>query len=204
MANFNESYDILKKHEGGYVSAATALKIKDSGGETYKGVARNYNPDWKGWAIVDAYKAKNGIPKHGSYIPSPELDYHVKTISKIKYWDVVKLDNVKDQSIANLLMDIAFGSGPSIAAKSVQRVLKLKADGKVGPITVEAINKANPNTLLTNLINYRTSWLKEHLKDEPAKIVAALVARAKSYLVENKKAVGGVGLLVGIAATVFF
>ena len=207
MANFNSAYDIIKVHEGGYVSKATAEKIKDSGGETYKGIARNYNPAWKGWSIVDAYKAKNGIPKHGSYITSPELDFLVKGLAKVNYWDVVKLDNIKDQGVSNLMMDIAFNSGPSISAKSVQRVLKLTADGKVGPITIEAINKANPTTLLKDLVNYRTSWLTQVLKDKPQKVVAVLVARAQSYLVENAnvaKGVSGVALLVGLGVAVFF
>lgn len=46
--NFLKSYDILIKHEGGYVNDPD-----DKGGETYKGIARKFNPDWKGWKIID-------------------------------------------------------------------------------------------------------------------------------------------------------
>jgi len=63
MADFDKYYPILLKAEGGYASAEFAAKYNDKGGETYKGIARNFNPAWEGWAIIDAYKAKNGIPK---------------------------------------------------------------------------------------------------------------------------------------------
>ena len=41
--------------EGYYVNDPS-----DSGGETYCGIARNSNPKWQGWKIVDKHKLNTG------------------------------------------------------------------------------------------------------------------------------------------------
>ena len=38
------------KHEGGYV-----FDPDDSGGETYKGVARKFHSKWEGWSKIDLH-----------------------------------------------------------------------------------------------------------------------------------------------------
>ncbi|MBC7912857.1 MAG: hypothetical protein H7Y07_01930, partial [Pyrinomonadaceae bacterium] len=52
MANFDLAYKITMHNEGGY-----ANDPQDNGGETWKGVARNFCPKWAGWVIVDRIKA---------------------------------------------------------------------------------------------------------------------------------------------------
>ena len=51
MANFKEAFEKTMGHEGGYGNDPD-----DAGGETYKGIARVYNPGWSGWAVIDAAK----------------------------------------------------------------------------------------------------------------------------------------------------
>ena len=53
MANFEDAYKKLLIKEGGYVHDSD-----DSGGETYRGISRRYNPTWEGWDIIDTYKRK--------------------------------------------------------------------------------------------------------------------------------------------------
>ena len=48
MADFNKAYKATMGHEGGYVDDPA-----DKGGETYKGIARRYNPGWGGWKQID-------------------------------------------------------------------------------------------------------------------------------------------------------
>ena len=43
------------QNEGGWVN-----NPRDTGKETYKGIARKFNPKWAGWAIIDAEKAELG------------------------------------------------------------------------------------------------------------------------------------------------
>ena len=51
MANFQQAFQHTAAAEGGYSN-----NPKDKGGETYRGIARKYWPDWAGWIIVDEYK----------------------------------------------------------------------------------------------------------------------------------------------------
>jgi lysozyme family protein len=203
MADFNKAYEIIKKHEGGYVPKAVAEKIKDTGGETYKGISRNNNPNWIGWKIIDSYKAKFGIPKLNAYIPNTELDQLVKDLAKKNYWDSVKLDLVKDQFVANFIMDIAFNSGPGTAIKSIQNVLKVAVDGKIGPVTINTLNAQKPDEFLHKLGDYRTAWLEKYQAGKP--YLKTLLARTASYLDAYKKPLAGGGLAVAvIALTLFF
>lgn len=159
MADFNLYYPKLKVYEGGYASAAFAASINDSGGETYRGIARNYNPTWAGWDIIDEYKKAHGLPKYNSSIPDARLDALAKTHSKTDYWDKLRLDSVKNQSVAEAIGDFGFNSGLKTAAKAAQRVLGLKDDGVIGTETVEAINKANQEKLFNDIQNYRKKFI---------------------------------------------
>lgn len=206
MASFQKAYDaVIVPHEGGYASAATAASIGDSGGETYKGVARNYNPTWAGWQIIDDYKAKYGVPKWNSYIPSPALDKLVLDLAKKEYWDKNRLGDIVQQPIANLLMDITYNSGPVQAALTVQRVLGITADGIIGNQTITAINKADPAKLLTDLVTYRKNWLSTHLAGKT--FLTTLLNRTESYMKGIKDLVTSNGsvivpamIIIGLAA----
>lgn len=160
MASFEVYYPKLKQYEGGYASAAFAASINDKGGETYKGIARNFNPDWAGWAIIDDYKLKNGLPKYNSTIPDSRLDKLAKDHSKKAYWDKLRLDDVKNQNVAEAIGDFGFNSGLKTAAKAVQRVLKIEDDGVIGPATISAINSANQQKLFNDIQNYRRAFIK--------------------------------------------
>ena len=50
MNRSDKFIDIVFKAEGFYSN-----DIDDSGGETLYGIARNKNPKWLGWKIVDEY-----------------------------------------------------------------------------------------------------------------------------------------------------
>ena len=52
MASFKEAWEETSAVEGGYVD-----DDDDRGGETYRGVARNFHPNWPGWDRIDAAKA---------------------------------------------------------------------------------------------------------------------------------------------------
>lgn len=56
-----------------------------------------------------------------------------------KYWDKMSADGINSQSIANLCVNCLWGSGTAYV-KIIQRVLCVKADGVVGPVTLAAIN----------------------------------------------------------------
>lgn len=180
MANFDKYYPTLEHHEGGYASAEAAAKIKDTGGETYKGIARNYNPSWAGWKIIDEYKRVHGTPKWNSTIPIDELNKMVKQYAKSAYWDTLKLDSVKNQSIAQFIYDFGFNSGRATPVLIVQRLLKLPVDGKMGMQTISQINKAPQQNLFDTLKAARIKFLTDSKKIK-ASIKPQLIERADSF-----------------------
>jgi len=140
MANFKEAFDITMGHEGGYTHDPD-----DVGGETYRGIARRYNPDWYGWRVIDEDKPN---------INDDELDPHVRSFYKQRYWDVNLLDDFP-QSIANEMFDTGVNMGIGRAAKFLQECLNylnrndslfpdLVVDGKIGNKSLNALNAVIP------------------------------------------------------------
>ena len=181
MANFELYYPKLRKAEGGYASAEFAAKYHDKGGETYLGIARNYNPTWEGWPIIDAYKLKNGVPKHYFIFPDPHLDELAKTHSKKVYWDKLILDQVANQSVAEYFMDYGFNSGLRTATKAVQRIVGAPIDGGMGTTTLGFIAKFDQKDLFNKLMNARVALITNSPTIDP-KNKPGLISRAKSFV----------------------
>jgi len=144
MADFYQSYQITMGHEGGY-----ANDPDDVGGETYKGVARNYHPSWKGWSLVDGHRDSATFKK--DLADDEELQQLVKEFYKANFWDVYLLDTFSSQIIANEMFDTGVNMGTSRASKFLQRALNylnknealyddLVDDGKIGNKTLKALN----------------------------------------------------------------
>src|SRR5690606_17708058 len=123
MADFKTAHKITSVFEGGY-----ANNPLDTGGETYRGIARKHNPNWKGWAIIDSIKKRYGtssavINKYASQ--DLVLQSFVDSLYKSNYWNTLKLDQVHDQPIANTLFDISVNMGYKVASKMLQEALNL-------------------------------------------------------------------------------
>jgi len=149
MADFNEAFNETMGHEGGYVNDSL-----DAGGETYRGIARKYNPQWKGWDHIDDTKPN---------IDDAFLDLYVRQFYEERYWDVNCLDDFP-QKVANEMFDTGVNMGIVRAAKFLQRSLNylnrngrlfddLVDDGNIGTKSLSALNvimnEGDETTLLT-------------------------------------------------------
>lgn len=141
--------------EGGYANVAG-----DSGGETYRGIARNKNPQWPGWAKIDAFKvgvAPADIKRTmNSTRVHDALDADVLAFYRTDFWDKVRGDEISAQSIASWMFDFGVNSGPGAAIQGLQRALNilnrcdadvarwpdLVVDGGFGPTTMRVLNVA--------------------------------------------------------------
>lgn len=156
MADFKIAYKITMAHEGGY-----ANNPNDSGGETWKGIARKKHPNWPGWTLVD--RAKQGdFPTNLTSVPN--LQNLVESFYKIQFWDFLKLDQINNQRIANELFDTSVNMGQGVAGLFIQRALNvsnrngkdypdLQVDGNVGSVTVNAVNNHPRPDQLLKLLN---------------------------------------------------
>lgn len=79
-------------------------------------------------------------------------------IFKVYFWDKWRADEIKDQSLANILVDWVWASGPA-TIKRVQRILSVSVDGVVGPKTIAAVNSKDPQTLFASIKYLRQSYI---------------------------------------------
>lgn len=125
MANFDEEFKKLIFVEGGYVNDKD-----DSGGETYLGISRKNNPNWKGWRIIDDIKKINVNNITNKLKQNDTLTKYVKEIYKEKYWDTIYLDEVPSQKIAHQIFDTAVNMGVSKAIKLAEHIMQMTITGK--------------------------------------------------------------------------
>jgi len=122
MANLNEALNKALANEG-----ATNKKLgynntpRDRGGETVAGIARNMNPGWQGWALVDRHKKDANFPY--SLKQDATLLQLINSFYKTEFWDKVGGDAIDNQAIADELMDTAINNGVAPALSMAGTVL---------------------------------------------------------------------------------
>lgn len=72
-----------------------------------------------------------------------------KQIYKAWYWDAVKADSLRSYAVAYALFDQAVNRGEDTAIKRAQKIVGVKQDGKVGPITINALNSFPEKTFIS-------------------------------------------------------
>jgi len=134
---FNEIFDNLLEIEKRYSN-----NKYDSGGETMFGitkrVARNYGY-YGNMKKLSVEKAK---------------EIYFKT-----YWQQPVICEIKSREIVEELFEQGVNMGPGVAVKNLQKALNLlleqeiKVDGKIGPNTLEALNRCVYKEDLLRLLN---------------------------------------------------
>ncbi len=134
MANYELAYKKLRDEERGYSNHPS-----DSGKETYAGITRRYNPNWKGWHLIDIAKedADNFPQNLARILPLQEL---VKEFYFSEYWKKILGDDICDQHYANLVLSYSVNLGFITGVMLIQKTLKVKIDGIFGPNTLKALN----------------------------------------------------------------
>ena len=162
MAKFEKAYKKLSRFEGGYSNHP-----EDRGGETFRGIARNFYPKWEGWSCIDAVKSKHPQSFKSIIENSGILHDKVKEFYKERYWNFFSGDEIKDQDVANEIFEASINCGKSTAVKFLQKSLNLlnrggslykeiTVDGVFGPNTKKTLNECISNgdgSHLFNLLN---------------------------------------------------
>lgn len=153
MADFLTSYALVRRFEGGWCDVPG-----DAGGETYAGIARNFFPNWPGWALIDAEKShtsyRQGAAAFSRRLASvPGLADMVKDWYRAEWWEPMRLGRFP-QSVADEIFEQSVNLGRAGAGKYLQRLCNalnynkrtdarlfpdLVEDGAVGPRTLEAL-----------------------------------------------------------------
>jgi lysozyme family protein len=131
MTEFQKAYERTIENEGGY--RLHSVKV-DTGGMTYAGIARNSNPQWPGWKILDAGQ-------------TPPVSM-VQDFYRVGYWQAVHGDEIDSQEVADSIYDFAVNAGVSVSRKLAQVAVQVTPDGVFGPMTITAINSQDPEKFM--------------------------------------------------------
>lgn len=153
MANAEKLIPFILKWEGGFSNHPS-----DKGGATNKGITlATFRQFFGKDATVSQLKAMT--------------DEQWKHIFQKGFWFPFKGDYILNQSIANICIDWAWGSGTKTAIKQVQRILGVSDDGIVGNITLSAINSSNPKKLFEKIKSARLSFVEAIVRRNPSQKV---------------------------------
>ena len=140
----------IKKLEGGYVNSPN-----DKGGCTNSGIT------------ISTYRKYFGKTKTCNDLKKLS-ENHWMTIFINGYWNKILGYKIKNQSIADFLVDWYWHSG-SYAIKFTQQILNVSSDGVVGPKTIAAINNyPNQKELFQKLWNRRKKQFDDIAKRNPS------------------------------------
>lgn len=129
---FDDAFKRLVSHEGGYVNDS-----RDPGLETKFGISKRAYPslDIKALTLAEA-----------------------KAIYRRDYWDRARCGDLPP-GVAFDVFDAAVNSGPGQAIRWLQRAVGVADDGVVGPITLAAVKRLDPEVLQARYTGQRLEFM---------------------------------------------
>lgn len=157
MAKIQPLADFILSFEGGYVNHPN-----DKGGPTNMGVT------------LKTWQTQGYDKNHDGRIDAKDVKLITKAdataILRRCYWNRWKADSIKDQSIANILVDWVWSSGtPGVTL--VQAMLGVTADGIVGKQTLAALNAQNPSQFFARIKVRRKQYISGIIAKHPSQKV---------------------------------
>lgn len=140
--NFRQVHEWVLVHEGGFVDHPA-----DPGGATNQGITQHTYDGWRRAQGEAIRSVKNLLPR--------ERD----AIYKTQYWNAIRGDDLPS-GLDYAVYDFAVHSGSSRAAKTLQKLLGVKADGHIGNVTLGAIATEDPVQLISRLCEERLRFMQ--------------------------------------------
>ena len=142
QGNFLKSLAVVVILEGGYVDHP-----EDPGGRTNMGITQ---------AVYEKYLGRTVTEDEMKNIKIGD----VRIIYRENYWDRVKGDDLPS-GIDFCVFDWAVNSGVSRASKALQRIVGVKDDGVIGPITVKETFKRDSDKVILSYTEVRENFYKK-------------------------------------------
>lgn len=190
MADYTKLVPIIKKWEGGFVNDPD-----DSGGATNKGITLK---------TFRSFYGQNKTVEDLKNISDQQWIH----IFLNGYWNKCQASNINNQSVANIFVDWAWGSGPGTAIKQVQKIVGTDVDGIVGVKTLDAINSKDPKTLFNAIKKARIEFVENLVKQRPkdAKFLQGWKNRINSFSFSggSNSSFSGIALIAGLSFLTYF
>jgi lysozyme family protein len=137
--NFDACVAITLLEEGGY--------CVDDGGATNFGVTHRTLAEWRGAADCSPEEVKALTKREAT------------EIYRAKYWIPTRCADLP-KGVDLLVFDFAVNAGPSAAIKHLQKVVGVKDDSSIGPVTLGALKAIDPKELINRLAADRLEFLQ--------------------------------------------
>lgn len=154
MARSEVLVPFIRSWEGGWSDDP-----HDSGGATMCGVTLKTFTEWR---------VSHGCPKPTKEQLRKISDPEWHDIFRERYWNRLRADQIESQAVANMAVDWYWCSG-GMAISTLQRYCYTTVDGIVGPKTIAAVNRCNPERLFRELSQARTEFLERIVRNNPSK-----------------------------------
>lgn len=138
-SNFQHSLKLVLESEGGNVDDPS-----DHGGRTSRGITQREYDAWrreKGLSLGDVWQASQD---------------DIDTIYHDEYWE--PYCDLMPIGVDYIYFDMSVNAGPYRAAIILQEALGVTADGRIGPITRQAIAKASAPKLIIDYSEAKKSF----------------------------------------------
>ena len=141
VSNFKNALRFTLKYEGGYVDHPA-----DPGGATNLGITHRTLAAFRGRSVT---KADVRALTHDE----------AAKIYKLRYWDKIEGDALP-LGVDLAVFDYAVNSGPAKAAKALQKIVGVTADGVIGMDTLDAAKARDPSELINAICDERLAFVK--------------------------------------------
>lgn len=158
MADFNAAVHYTLQNEGAQYTNNPA----DSGGPTKYGITLT---DYGRWCASQG----RSVPTENDVKNLTEAE--AIQIYKAFYWSPLGLDAVQNQDVATAIFDMAVNLGLGKSVQLAQTSVGVKADGKMGPMTIAKINATVAEQFLAKFITLVQGHYIDVVLAKPARIV---------------------------------
>ncbi len=141
-ANFERALSLVLKHEGGFADHPA-----DPGGATMMGITQATLAHWRGQPVT-----KDDV----RFLTRAEA----AAIYRVRYWNAVAGDDLPS-GLDLSAFDYAVNSGPSRAVRTIQGIVAVTADGRIGPQSLAAIRAEDVAVLVRALCAARMRFLRQ-------------------------------------------
>ena len=119
----------------------------DSGGRTKYGISERWHPE--------------------EWVNGPPTLERAKEIYLHQYIIGPKIHMITPDYLMFQVADFGVPSGPAVAIRHLQRILNVDADGEIGPLTLEALSKRDPEKINNLLVKSRVLMFSRLVQKRP-------------------------------------
>lgn len=147
-------------------ATAVAYVLVNEGGSRFTNAAMDHGGPTKFGITLNTLSAYRGTICTAVDVQMLQED-EAQAIYRIRYWQAMGLDAARSQVIATAALDGSVLCGVPTAAKVLQRVLGVDADGVMGPISQAALAQADPSATVSGFELGLRAYLKAVVAHDP-------------------------------------